>query len=110
MKPNEYKWVSVVAPLNAKGAIYALYHFSELPGAHTIYLSGMRLEIFTGEPKPSINKYSQSKEVNSIESKGTKTSRSAYYRPRSAKASTNLGYSPYASYNSGIKPKEEVYM
>ena len=86
-----------------------MFYFDELPDAHTIYLSGMRLEIFAGEPKPSINKYSQSKVVDSIESK-PKSSRSAYYRPRSARATTNLGYSPFAGTGFGKEPKPNVYM
>lgn len=63
MKPNEWKWVSVVAPIkkyrDGKRAEVASvkFLFESLPDGQTVYLSGMKLEVFDDVVQPMVNKY-----------------------------------------------------
>ena len=81
MKPNEWKWVSVVGKVVKNGdGNHVLYIFDSIPESVEVFLSGMKLEIFDDVPTPVVNKYYQSKKLGAIETSGVaKASRSSYY-------------------------------
>ena len=50
MKPNQWKWVSVVQKITTGGDRRYLYTFSSIEEPVEIFISGMKLEIFDNLP------------------------------------------------------------
>lgn len=67
MKPNEWKWISIVEKIIPNGDFnHVFYIIDSVPEVFTIYLSGIHLAVFEKEPKPEVSTYSQSKEFGAI--------------------------------------------
>lgn len=67
MKPNEWKWISIVEKIIPNGDFnHVFYIIDSVPEVFTIYLSGIHLAVFEKEPKPEVSTYSGNKEFGAI--------------------------------------------
>ena len=90
MKPNEWKWVSIVEKITTNGDNnYVLYIFDSIQEDQTAYISGMKIEVFDDVVQPTVKQYYQSKAIGAVEKPKAAVTRSGYYSSKQAVEKAN---------------------
>lgn len=94
MVPNEWKWVSIIHPIKKNKALnpvelLAEWKFEKMADLQTVYMSGMKLEIFDDKPQELFNRYAQSKKIGEAPNPKGTVSRSSYYTPKRVSEALN---------------------